>query len=173
MSTPRVTRLMGMDDRVWARHMNPWSGYSRFTIFPLLTLALWSRVWMGWWSVLPVGLVLAWNWLNPRVFSPPRSLNAWVTRGVLGERVWLNRKNVPIPRHHAATAARLAWLSGLGLPFYAWGVATLQVWPTVFGMFVCVLFKVWFVDRMAWLWADMAGATDQYRAWQKPPRPRN
>lgn len=28
--------------------------------------------------------------------------------------------------------------------------------------------KLWFVDRMAWLYADMRDATPEFRAWQRP-----
>jgi len=37
---------MGMDDATWKRHANPWSGWSRITILPLLCLAIMSRVWV-------------------------------------------------------------------------------------------------------------------------------
>jgi hypothetical protein len=50
-----LERLMSMDDRVWRRHANPWSGWTRVTALPLLVLAIWSRVWIGWWAVLAVG----------------------------------------------------------------------------------------------------------------------
>ena len=42
-------RLMGMSDAVWARHANLWSVYTRFTVLPLLVMAIWSRAWIGWW----------------------------------------------------------------------------------------------------------------------------
>jgi hypothetical protein len=52
-----LERLMAMDDRVWRRHANPWSGWTRVTALPLLVLAIWSRVWIGWWAMLAVWLV--------------------------------------------------------------------------------------------------------------------
>jgi hypothetical protein len=62
------------------------------TALPLLVLAVWSRVWIGWWAMLAVSLVLVWIWLNPRVFPEPRTLDAWMSRGVLGERVFLEHR---------------------------------------------------------------------------------
>jgi len=47
-------KLMGMDDAAWKRHANPWSVYTRFTCLPFIVLALWSRVWLGWWCSLSV-----------------------------------------------------------------------------------------------------------------------
>jgi hypothetical protein len=26
--------------------------------------------------------------------------------------------------------------------------------------------KLWFADRMVWLWENMADATDEYRSWK-------
>lgn len=63
-------RLMAMDNEVWARHANPWNVYSRFTCLPLVTVAIWSRVWLGWWALLPVTLGLFWAFYNPRAFAP-------------------------------------------------------------------------------------------------------
>jgi hypothetical protein len=52
-----LERLMAMDDRVWRRHANPWSGWTRVTVLPLLVLAIWSRVWIGWWACCSSWLV--------------------------------------------------------------------------------------------------------------------
>ena len=38
-----AARLMAMDDRVWMRHANPWSGYTRIATAPFLFIAIWSH----------------------------------------------------------------------------------------------------------------------------------
>ena len=98
-------QIMGMDDEVWERHANPYSGWSRVPVLSLLALAIWSRVWLGWWALVPIILIFVWIWFNPRLFPAPKSTDNWMSKGVLGERVWLNRKNVPIPTHHDKAAA--------------------------------------------------------------------
>ena len=140
--------LMGMDDAAWRRHANPWSGWSRVATLPLLALAIWSRVWIGWWSIGAVAVVLLWTWFNPRLFPEPRSLDNWMSRGVMGERIWLARKTRPIPAHHARMANLLNGLSALGMLPFAWGLWKLEIWPTVFGMGLSMLAKLWFLDRM-------------------------
>ncbi|MEM6587941.1 MAG: DUF6653 family protein [Pseudomonadota bacterium] len=146
-------RLMGMSDAVWARHANPWSCYTRFTVLPLLVLAIWSRAWVGPWAWVFVACVLAWNWLNPRVFPPPSSLDNWASRGVLGERVWINRRS-EVRAHHKRWAFVLTVLSVPGIVFLAFGLWQLRLDWTVFGMVLTALPKVWFVDRMVWLYQD-------------------
>ena len=147
-------RLMGMSDRVWRRHANPWSGYTRIACGPLLVLAVWSRVWLGWWALAPLALLLAWTWWNPRAFPEPRRWDRWMTRGVLGERVWLARKVRPIPQHHAVAAQVLSGLSGAGGLLCVYGLAVLDAWATASGLAAVMAFKLWFLDRMAWLYDD-------------------
>ncbi|MEO0931712.1 MAG: DUF6653 family protein [Pseudomonadota bacterium] len=160
-------RTMRMDDAVWMRHANPWSVSTRFTCLPLIILALWSRAWLGWWALLPLAIALFWTWANPRMFPPPTETNTWAAKGTFGERVFLNRKKRPIPRHHARMAAILTMLSAVGLPPLIWGVWTFDVTLTVLGVIVLVLPKVWFVDRMVWLYEDMKDQYADYASWTR------
>ena len=106
---------MGMDPEIWARHANPWSGWTRVPVLPAFAAAIWAREWIGVWCLALIAVLLIWTWLNPRVFPKPASTDNWMSRGVLGERVWLNRKNVAIPTHHARWAILLSIVSGIGV----------------------------------------------------------
>jgi hypothetical protein len=64
-------RLMAMNDETWERRANPLSVYSRFLCLPLIVAAIWSRVWLGWWAVVPLALAIGWTFLNRRLFSAP------------------------------------------------------------------------------------------------------
>lgn len=147
-------RLMAMSDDVWERHANPWSGWSRLTIPPVFVAAVWSRVWLGWWSLVPIALVCLWTWLNPRVFRRPDSIDNWMSKGVLGERVWLARAQTPIPAHHRQMPHILAAVSGVGLIPLAWGLWALDPWPVLTGLVLVTGGKLWFLDRMVWLFEE-------------------
>ena len=158
-------RGMGMSDAVWARHANPWSVWTRFTCLPWLILAIWSRVWIGWWALVPIALACFWIWWNPRAFPPAKQTDNWASRGTFGERVFLNRKAVPIPAHHERWALVLGTLSAVGLLPLVWGLWALDAVMTMLGVVVVVLPKVWFVDRMVWLYADMRHHAE-YAGWE-------
>lgn len=164
----RAEALMGMNDEAWARHASPWSVYSRFAILPLIALAVWSRIWIGWWALLPLLLTLVLVWWNPRAFAPPGRSDSWASRGTFGERVFLNRKAVPIPDHHCRWAIGLTWASAAGVPVFVYGLWMLDPWATLLGIVVIVGAKTWFVDRMVWLYDEMKDADPDYRRWLEP-----
>lgn len=151
-----IARAFGMDDATWARHANPWSVWTRVPILLLFAPAIWSRVWIGWWALLPVGLLILWTWINPRAFPPPRTLDHWASRAVLGERLWIDRHRTPIPPHHRLAPHILSALSTLGLPFLLYGLCVLHFWSTLLGLALVYFGKLWFLDRMAWLARDMS-----------------
>jgi len=161
----KIARSFALDDAAWLRHANPWSVALRNTVLPLLVIALWSRLWLGWWAVAPTILALLWAWYNPRVFPVPATLDHWASKAVLGERAWLNRDIVPVPAHHRVVPHLLSAVSALGMLFVLWGILAFDVWPAVFGMALVYCGKLWFLDRMAWLWDEMRDATEEYRAW--------
>ena len=149
-------RLMRMDDAAWARHANPASVWSRFTILPLMTLAIFSRVWIGAWALIPVALVIAWTWINPRLFPPPDTTDSWAARGTFGERLFLDRARRDIPAHHLAGARILTAISALGILPWAWGLWQLQPWAAVAGLVLIMGGKAWYFDRMVWLHQDLS-----------------
>ncbi len=60
----------------------------------------------------------------------------------------------------------LSAVSGIGMLFVIWGVVMFDPWPTLFGIMTVNLSKLWFVDRMVWLWNDMQDASPEYRKWR-------
>lgn len=158
---------MSMTDDVWMRHANPWSVYTRFTTLPIISIAFWSRDWIGAYSIAPIFLAILWVWLNPRLFNVPRTTNNWASMGTFGERIYLNRKNIAIPHHHRTVCRVLQCLSAIGLPIFIYGLYALDFWVLVLGNVWIMVFKAWFVDRMVWLYTDIKHANPSYQSWYK------
>jgi len=168
MDTTRFAeRLMAMDENTWQRHANPWSVYTRFSIMPMLSLAIWSRAWLGWYAVIPVTLSILWIWLNPRVFGAPRSTNSWASKGTFGERIYLRKSTLKIPKHHLHIACILQLLSAVGLPILVYGLYVFDLSAVLLGNVMIMVFKAWFVDRMVWLYEDMRYQNAEFQGWLK------
>ena len=72
-------------DFMWRRHRHPISGWSRFALAVLLGNAIWHH---NWWLV---GLLLIAIATNPFWTPPPKRDDAFMTRAIDGERIWLSR----------------------------------------------------------------------------------
>lgn len=154
-----------MSDAVWKRHANPWSVWTRVPLIVFFAVAIWSRAWIGGWALLPLVLLILWTWLNPRIFPPPASTDNWASKATFGERVWIARKTLPIPEHHAFAANLLSALAALGVLPFVWGLYTYEIWPVFLGICLILLGKLWFLDRMVWLYEDMRDQSPNYRSW--------
>ncbi len=150
-------RLMRMDDAAWERHANPLSVWSRVAALPLLAFAVWTRLWLGWWCLLPIGAVAIFVFVNPRLFAPPARRDSWAARATYGERLFLARKERPIPPGHERPALILTGVSVAGIVPFVYGLTVLDPWATLFGLALAMGGKLWFCDRMVWLYEDMRG----------------
>jgi len=162
-----AARLMAMSDDAWARHANPWSGYTRFAGSVPTFVAIYSVHWIGWWALAPIALIVAWTIINPRLFAPPQTADNWATRGVLGERAYLNRKAVPVPAEHVRFANLTTVFAMIFMAVAIYGFIVGDFGAAFAGFFAAVLAKTWFVDRMAWLWADIREDHPTYQAWAR------
>ena len=59
----------------------------------------------------------------------------------------------------------LGFGSAVGIIPLVWGLWSLDVTMTLLGLVLVVLPKVWFVDRMVWLYEDMQDADPTYASW--------
>ncbi len=148
-------KIFKMSDDVWERHVNPWSVWTRYSCLPLLCLAVWSRVWIGWMCLIPIVMVCFWTWFNPRIFKKPDSINNWASKAVLGERIFLNQSKTEIPKHHLRALNVIKVITSIGFICAIYGLIALHVWLTVFGTVITMMGKTWFLDRMVWLYQDM------------------
>ena len=79
MSLP-LKRLFG---KMFERHSNQWSAWTRLLSTPLVLVPFWTR------SPRHAALVGTWLLLNPIVFPKPKDDSAWATRAMLGEEMWV------------------------------------------------------------------------------------
>jgi hypothetical protein len=122
------------EERFWRRHSDPKSGWSRAVLLPVLLFAVYHR------KPRLAGAALLFAAVNPVLFSPPETDDAWMTRAVLAERWWtrereaglfdlthpnrLNLLNVPVSAYAFVAAYRrrplragLAGAVSMGLKF--------------------------------------------------------
>lgn len=160
-----LAQLFGMDEKARRRHTNPWSVLTRISTIPLLGLSFWSRVWLGWWSLAPIIIVIIWLWLNPRIFLEPKSTKNWASKVVLGEWVRMNRKKTPVPKHHILLPNIITAIGIIGLILFIYGLVGLHLWLTIIGGIVMIMSKLWYADRVVWLYEDMKDTTLEYKSW--------
>jgi len=160
----KIAKLFKLTDENWMKHTNPWSVWTRYSGLPIIVLAFWSRVWIGWWSLIPIIISLAWMYFNPRLFKKPKSTKNWASEGVLGERVWLNRDKMDVPKHHKTLPNILNGISAVGMILLIWATVVLSIWPAIFGVSLVYLGKSWYLDRMVWLYEDMKHLPE-YEKW--------
>ncbi|WP_353505402.1 DUF6653 family protein [Vibrio sp. SCSIO 43135] len=157
---------MSMDECAWQRHSSPLSVYSRFSILPLLSAALAFRDSLGWWTLPALIVVILWIWLNPRIFPAPRKTNNWASMGTFGERIYLNRhKEDLIPPHHLRMCRNIMVLQVLGVPFWCFSLYTLSYDSIILSTLWMMFTKVWFVDRMVWVYQDVKDLNPVYQSW--------
>jgi len=160
-----LEKLMMMDDATWKRHANPWSVWTRVVILPLFVLFVWCRSWFGYWIFIPIVLLIIWTYLNPRAFPKPSSTDNWASQATFGERVWLNRATKPIPGHHVRFAHMLSGLSGLSLLPMIYGLYAYEPIAAGLGLVLVIVCKLWFLDRMVWLYQDTRNTDEEYHSW--------
>ncbi len=162
---PKDKRIFGMTEQTWERHANPLSVWTRAATAPVLFVVVWSHTWLGWWSLLLVLFVAGWLIVNPRVFPKPRSTNNWGSKATFGERVWADRHKLKLPRHFLVLPWILVCVSGSGFVLGLVACWFNAFWPAFCGLCLTYLGKMWFLDRMVWLYELQASEDPHLRQW--------
>jgi hypothetical protein len=142
-----VAGAFRMSDEAWKRHANPWSVWTRVAAIPMMILAIWSRLWLRWWCLVPIAAMVVWLWLNPHVFAPVETRTSWAAK-------WLKEGDRVPPDHLRVLrlSPACAWadvpIGAAGFVLLVCGLVTLEVWPTVFGATLIVLGQLWRIDRL-------------------------
>lgn len=88
------------------------------------------------------------------IYPPPKSDEAWMTQGVLGERIWLARASQPILDHHVRVTRLLNIVAVVSVFVLGYGLWELDFGLTLVGLVTAMGAKLWFLDRMVWLKSD-------------------
>ncbi|MFC7214837.1 DUF6653 family protein [Saliphagus sp. GCM10025334] len=132
------------DRPLWSRHANPWSVWTFVVAYPTLIVALYRRN-----QPLLAGTLL-FVLVNPLVSPPATTDDAWATRVVLGERVWIERGLASSRETHFAAACA---------PVYLYTIrAAVERQPvrTAAGTLFSLLFMLAFFRRMVRLYESEA-----------------
>ena len=146
-------RLRRQED--WLRHANPWSVATRFIILPFLILVIWSRIWIGWYSLIFIILLIIWSLVNPKLFHRYTKINNWWSKSVIGEYFWINRDDIPVPKYHYKIIKILTFLQTVGGIILILGLYKLDMLLTFIGTISIYFSKMWFLDRMVWIYENM------------------
>jgi hypothetical protein len=165
----RIAAAFGLRGENWMRHANPVSVWTRFAVLPLLAVSIWSRVWIGWWALVPFVFSLVFMVVNPLLFPRPRSTKNWASKGVLGERIWANRDEVEIPRQFTPSVPNVTYgFQIVGMAVLTYGLVVLHIENVITGIVIVQCAKAWFIDRMVLLFEDMKARRPEYAAWEYP-----
>ena len=162
----KVAKLFGLEGESWMKHANAASVWTRFSVVSLLALAIWSREWIGIWCLIPIGLSIAWMFVNPLLFDVPESTRNWASRSVLGERIWVDRDKVDSPSSSARGRVAVAnAYSTIGMGLLAFGLIDLNLLAVPTGILITHGGKAWYLDRVQLLFAEMKDSKPEYASW--------
>ena len=81
--------------------------------------------------------------------------NSWGSKAVLGEQIYVQRKNKQKLGEHKIPIRILTVLQTIGGLILFYDLWSLNIYHTIYGMTIIYLSKMWFLDRMVWLYADV------------------
>ena len=161
----KIADFFQLDDTNWLKHSNPWSVYSRYTVLPILIIAIWSREWIGYYSFIFILGWILWAYYNPVFFWKPQSTKNWASRAVFWERVYLNNSKIPIQKHHLDMLKIINMIMFIWLPFLIYWLWNFLLWQTLLWTLIVIIWKTWFLDRMVWIYLDMKESNKEYSSW--------
>lgn len=127
--------MLWFPERLWRRHYNPWSWYTRIA----LAYVLYYGIWLHDWRIVllaSVGLSTNWFW-----FPPPKNEDTFFVHAVRGEKLWAQ---LPWRVRAVDTAV-------LSIGFAAAVIALWQQWalPAVALVSFVTIYKLFLVIRIA------------------------
>lgn len=130
-----------LSEKTWERHANPWSGWTRVLSMPALAVGLYLH------SFWILGAVVVWLIINPMIFPKPKSVDNWMSKGVLGEKLYFKdgkkfKKDLPTLLNILNIPVFIAFI------YFGWQQELLVM---IFAGLLTMTIKFWFIDRMVLL----------------------
>lgn len=130
-----------LPDNIWERHTNKWSGWTRVLVIPLLFVALWHH------SGVAVFFIILWIIVNPMAFPPPKSTDNWMSKGVMGEKIYTQNGVF-----HWDFPTFLNIINGLTFFPSLYFMYMQNFWPALYLATFSIVVKFWYLDRMVFLY---------------------
>ncbi|KAB1188521.1 MULTISPECIES: DUF6653 family protein [Haloferax] len=137
-----------VDDVFWSPHANPRSVWAFVALYPVFIAAIYRR------SRPLLAVALLSIFANLAVVSPPETDDAWATRVVLGEQVWLERGLLS-----ETGAVGITALGAMANLYTLRAAVKRQRLRTAGGLCVSMVFMFVFFDRMVKLY-DAEGSVN-------------
>lgn len=129
-----------MKDENWLKHSNPLSGWTRFAAIPFLMAALWYRNWVV------LGAIIVFLVVNPFLFPRPKGPLRWISRSVLGEKIYCTGKNKFDLSRLLLILVTISFLLAL------YGAWFKNIYLAVSGTGGSIGFKLWYLNEMVKLY---------------------
>ena len=130
-------RMKIFNEKIWRRHTNPLSGWTRIIAFFLIPFPIWTQDWYL------LFVLLVFFAVNPILFPEPKSKNNWMSKSILGEEMWTKEG---ILQKDFPTVLNL--FNGLFFFILVYGAYSNLLEVTFFSTILSSVFKLWYLDRM-------------------------
>lgn len=133
-----------LSDETWSKHANKWSGWTRVLLMPILGVGLFYHNWFI------LGLAVIWGIVNPLVYPQPKSVDNWMSMGVLGEQLYFKngrkvKRDLPSLLNILNIPVFIAFL------YFGWKQ---NIEALILSALLLMTIKFWFIDRMSRLARD-------------------
>lgn len=124
-------------EKIWLRHTNPLSGWTRVIAFFLIPIPVWFQ---DWYALLVLIVFFA---VNPILFPEPKNKNNWMSKSILGEELWTKKGVI---QKDFPTVLNIGNGVFFFIMLYAAYNQLLEI--AVFSTILSSVFKLWYLDRM-------------------------
>lgn len=137
----------------------------------MLTAALWTQIWLGFWSALLVAIaVLVFVIALPKLIGETGKNSDWAKQVSFGEKIWLNRLFLPVPASDSARLTTLYLVFWMGSLIALLGGFLTSSILSLTGLFVAYAAQFVSFGKLVQLYRTMKEKTPLYRFWTAVPQ---